>query len=65
MVQSEQLDHLSHGTGLSSSILNIPEAIPLFLSKVYFTDKYSLLSPKEAQFFSDVFNIIFLSLAFS
>lgn len=25
------------------SILNIPETIPLFLSKVYVTDKYSLL----------------------
>lgn len=33
------------------SILNIPEAIPLFLSEVYLTDKYTSLPHKEAQFF--------------
>lgn len=41
------------------SILNIPEAISLFLS-----DKYSPLPHKGAPFFSDVCNIIFLSPAF-
>lgn len=47
------------------SILNIPGEIPLVLLKVYFTDKYSSLPQKEAHFFSDVFNTVSLSPAFT